>query len=75
MGQRMSISQEDENELFNLFQLYRNQAIQQGSQVRPVARMRMMAPTAIGVKTQVAESPARVRRTPIRQAQQFGRQY
>ncbi len=82
MGQRLSISHEEENELYNILQVNEPQKSQGTPQAQPVVMMRMMAPTALAPqqrviqpavparKPRVMEPAAQVRRAPARQAQQ-----
>jgi hypothetical protein len=84
MGQKLSISHEQEQELYNLFQVGQPQKSQASPETSPVVMMRMMAPTALGPKRSVMqpsppvkkqraiEPTAKVRRVSVRQAQQVG---
>jgi hypothetical protein len=75
MGQRITILEEEENELFNLFQLNQKQRTQQIPQVRRGPLVRMMASTSIGVKPRVVEPIPAVHRASDRQVQQFGQRH
>jgi hypothetical protein len=84
MGQKLSISQEEENELYNLLQGGQPQKSHETGQPQPVFMMRMMAPTALAPqqrvmqpavparKPRVMEPAVKVRRAPVKQAQQVG---
>jgi hypothetical protein len=84
MGQKLSLSKEEENELLNLFQLGQPQNLQESPKIQPIVMMRMMAPTALGSRQRVMQpiAPARqqrgivlannVQRLPVRQAQLVG---
>ena len=50
MGQKVSIEQEEENELFNIFQLYAQQKIQPVSKVIPTLSFRIL-PTILATET------------------------
>jgi hypothetical protein len=69
MGQKVSLSYDDENELFNLFQLGQYRKRQQTAGTQPVVMMRLMSPTALGAKQRVNQPVGKPRRAPLTQAQ------
>ena len=56
MGQKLSMSANEENELMNLFLRGQNQ---QSARINPPARMRMMAPTVFGLQQRAMVSPGK----------------
>jgi hypothetical protein len=62
MGQKMSDSNDEENELFNPLQAGEYQSVQIVPQANPVRMMRMMAPTNPGLRQRGREPNAQGRR-------------
>lgn len=64
MGQRLSVSKEQENELYNFLQIPQPQPqpVQQSPQAHQVVMMRMMAPTALGPNQHVIKPNAPVKK-------------
>ena len=75
MGQKITVLEEEENELFNLFQLNQKQRTQQIPDARRGSLVRMIASTSIGVKTRVVELIPVVHRASDRLALQFGQRH
>ncbi len=67
MGQKLSVSQEEENELYNLFQIQRPSAAQETPKSNPVVMMRLMAPTALSPRPRVMQPSSPVRKQRVRQ--------
>ncbi len=67
MGQKLSISQEEENELHNLFQIDRPSAAQETPKSNPIVMMRLMAPTPLTPQPRVMRPSSPVRKQRVRQ--------
>jgi hypothetical protein len=78
MGSKISISQEEENELYNLLQinqLEQKEKTKEAPSIQPAVMMRMMAPTALAPQQRVMQQNPRVKKqrggkVPARQAYQ-----
>jgi hypothetical protein len=73
MGSKISFSKEEENQLYNLFQInqvQQKQKSEQESNTPPVVMMRMMAPTALAPQPRVMKQNRPVKKQRARKAPQ-----